>query len=777
MERSAAARVKRFPPCPRSDGMTSDFVCITRNRNSQKKGLAASNTSFSTEVGQHGQRLPPLHLESFSTWMSQKALANNPRKEGRTFRFSLKRFSLFCFSSLLYLLFKCSFFPADSPSALSVVVSAATARAATASSGTSSPQISKKAPSVETRKEEAQSKRTERKVTEGSSIHAGRRRSDTSTEHRETFLKDGLDEFTEHLYLQGQKKEGWYSATFEFQFRTQLGATRNNDGSPVSSHHHYDVFPKEIGKLLNVSPPVPSSSPTSPSAAPSILFFDASLTQGRWPEEAWGPPPSPIRPPGAVLRAGLSTGPIYDTQRTWSLLTHALGGILCTAFTMLKHEEMPFSFSPSFLSDSDLSFSSFHEKNGDKFPSEQRFNGNDSDHHDDMRTSSPPWKIRVATSPLESVCTENFTSLQKLLPCKGEAGLLTLVHPLVFAASPFKSLRLLAYTEDKEDANSEANKTQKSSERSLGSSQRQATLRAFLTIVLPIPSPAALFNLPHLFLFDKNDIFHPQQPSDQRSLTSFRPCPASLSSRVYLRLFLEAGQPGEEGAELENEKTTEDRFLAKARAAVHTAGASMFAVYKASPTEGLVIFDAFPSTQETEEGMSPSGGEEISGVEVFAVPADYRELNRLEIERQQTGRGQDSTKLERMEGAWLYVFCNHSPFVNRTLRLFDQIPPFVTPLLHTLRASWTPLHAIRPSRHEGGKHWMTKAAVRRQCRAGKQGGRRQCCSGACLPSRNQNTEEGDRGDSWLVFFLSVSLLSLPLTHHIRGCLELQWLEP
>lgn len=106
--------------------------------------------------------------------------------------------------------------------------------------------------------------------------------------------------------------------------------------------------------------------------------------------------------------------------RTWSLLTHALGGILCTAFTMLKHEEMPFSFSPSFLSDSGPSFSSFHEKNGDKISLHQRFHGKDQDHQDDLPTTSAPWKIRVAASPLESVCTENFTSLQKLLPCKGE---------------------------------------------------------------------------------------------------------------------------------------------------------------------------------------------------------------------------------------------------------------------------------------------------------------------------------------------------------------------
>lgn len=32
------------------------------------------------------------------------------------------------------------------------------------------------------------------------------------------------------------------------------------------------------------------------------------------------------------------------------------------------------------------------------------------------------------------------------------------------------------------------------------------------------------------------------------------------------------------------------------------------------------------------------------------MPSDYEDLNRLEVEKQQTGRGQDSTKLERMEG-------------------------------------------------------------------------------------------------------------------------------
>lgn len=223
MESSAGARIKRFRPGRPSDSVALDLVCITRSRDPEEKGLASPSRSLPTEVGQPGQLLLPLRPESLSTRMSQKAPAIKPRKESRIFRLSSICFSLFCFSCLFSLLVKGSFFPPGSPPTLTVV-SATNAPAGSASPpGPSSSQISTKRPSLETRTEESQPERTEREMTEGSPIQGGAMRIDNSTEGRETFVKDGLDEFTEHLYLQGQKKEGWYSATFEFQFRTQLG--------------------------------------------------------------------------------------------------------------------------------------------------------------------------------------------------------------------------------------------------------------------------------------------------------------------------------------------------------------------------------------------------------------------------------------------------------------------------------------------------------------------------------------------------------------------------
>merc|ERR1719341_362939 len=50
---------------------------------------------------------------------------------------------------------------------------------------------------------------------------------------------------------------------------------------------HFDLFPKAIGKLLN--------------AHPSIVGFEAALTQGRWKADQWGTAPYEFRSPGGLL--------------------------------------------------------------------------------------------------------------------------------------------------------------------------------------------------------------------------------------------------------------------------------------------------------------------------------------------------------------------------------------------------------------------------------------------------------------------------------------------
>ncbi|CBZ55639.1 putative Gpi16 subunit, GPI transamidase domain-containing protein [Neospora caninum Liverpool] len=472
--------------------------------------------------------------------------------------------------------------------------------------------------------------------------------------------EDGLDLFTESVYLQGLKTQGYFVAHFDFRFKTRFplsaetGATR---------HQHYDIFPKEIGKLLTLH--LQSSLPSpSLAAAPPLLFFDASLTQGRWLEAAWGVAPTAIRPPGAVLRAALSSNPVYDSQRTWSLLTHALGGIMCTAFSMLKNEEMAYTLAPS-------SFSHvFEDKNSE---SEEK-----------------AWTLRVATSPVEVACTENLNSLQKLLPCRGEAGLLSRVHPLAFASSPFKSVRFLAFTEAEEN--------------SLSSAFLRAELRALLTVVLPIPRDGeARFTLPELFS---------QRGRPGASPPPLLHCVAS-SSRVLVRLprpgVPEHGdtEDAEDAGEQRDTKHSlqrnarETARVAAAEAAVASTGASRFNLYSVDAFSDLIVFDAFPSREAPDLPRK----DPLFAKEILRAPSDGEGLlsGRLDVERQQTGRGTASSKLERMEGAWLLVFRNRHAFGQRSVRYFDNFPPFLFPLLHTARVSWKSLPRKATSSRKSGR--------------------------------------------------------------------------
>ncbi|KFG28704.1 Gpi16 subunit, GPI transamidase component protein, partial [Toxoplasma gondii p89] len=364
--------------------------------------------------------------------------------------------------------------------------------------------------------------------------------------------------------------------------------------------------------------------------------------------------------------------------RTWSLLTHALGGIICSGFSMLKNEEMAYTFSPA-------SFS--HDLEG-------------------RPDAEQPWTLRVATSPVEVACTENLNSLQKLLPCRGEAGLLSLLHPLAFASSPFKSLRFLAFSEtETESANSYP--------------LLRAELRAQLTVVLPVPQDGeAPFTLPDLF-------HHSGQPGVASPLG--RPCVAS-SSRILLRLrklLPPGGELPAEGGESEQDKRpdrdakrsqrkgeaekeevesrggTERARLAAASKAVASTGASKFTFYSVDASSDLVVFDAFPVREErnkTRENI-------LRAKEVLLPLPDAEGLSgRLDVERQQTGRGTASSKLERMEGSWLMVFRNRGAFGHRSVRYFDNFPPFLFPLFHTARVSWKPLprKPLSPLSQEAG---------------------------------------------------------------------------
>ncbi|PFH37595.1 hypothetical protein BESB_040530 [Besnoitia besnoiti] len=490
---------------------------------------------------------------------------------------------------------------------------------------------------------------------------------------KDAAINEDLDVFTENLYLQSLKNESLFVAHFDFRLKTKIPLA--SEKAAITRHQHYDIFPKEIGKLLTLHLQQDVSLLASPSAAlpaslpPPILFFDASLTQGRWPEAAWGPPPTPVKPPGALLRAALSTNPLYDSQRTWSLLTHSLGGVMCTAFSMLKNEDLGYALSAAVLAGFDGARGALADWGGAAAAADEG----------DVKA---PWKLQVAASPVEVACTENLSSLRELLPCRGEAGLLSLAHPLAVASSPFKTLRLLAFTEEGEARADGRGRGAAANAGGADDAFLRVELRALLTVVLEAPKAGQV-------PFSLADLFHLVDRQGARA--PLRSCVAASASRVFLRLPRSpaAGRdrPEKEGSKGHEEAQRDAAALASAAAA---AGGSMFAVYEVDESSDLVIFDAF-AAEAGREGDAPRSASEILRFPGMSGSA-------LEIERQQTGRGTLSSKLERMEGAWLLVFRNRSE-LSRSIRYFDSFPPFIFPLLHTARLSWKPLKS--KSRAEG----------------------------------------------------------------------------
>mmetsp|Transcript_35558 Transcript_35558/g.101165 ORF Transcript_35558/g.101165 Transcript_35558/m.101165 type:complete len:651 (+) Transcript_35558:59-2011(+) len=229
----------------------------------------------------------------------------------------------------------------------------------------------------------------------------------------------GFDRFAETLHLRflpHAHSPGLFLARFDFEIEANL--------SPEFRADQFDLFPKSIGKLLN--------------AHQSIVSFEAALTQGRWKDEEWGPPPREFRPPGALLVSAIDSDDSGEVSLAWKYLISALSGSLCASFEGM---------------DPDLGASSSRG-----------------------RPLGVPWaesgnQLRFATLPYEPVCTENLTPWMKLLPCGDQAGLARLISPIPIAESPLVTLSLSVHVQES-----------------------KVVLQASLDVVLPLSSAALGFS-------------------------------------------------------------------------------------------------------------------------------------------------------------------------------------------------------------------------------------------------------------------------------------------
>lgn len=172
----------------------------------------------------------------------------------------------------------------------------------------------------------------------------------------------------------------------KFEFIT-IGGKEHEDG-----HEH---LPKPLLHLVS---------------AFSVDALNVTLTHGRFRPSVWGHAlAAPLAPHGGAVAAWLrdDRASVDNTDKRWAALLETLAGLLCASLNQVGAQQ----------------------------------------------TSQPQWifrppsraeglRLRYGTLPRENVCTENLTPWGKLLPCRTQAGIARLLHPIRLLDAHYHSLQL-----------------------------------------------------------------------------------------------------------------------------------------------------------------------------------------------------------------------------------------------------------------------------------------------------------------------------------------------
>lgn len=184
--------------------------------------------------------------------------------------------------------------------------------------------------------------------------------------------------YNEHLHLKPLPNGALY-AGFNFTASTPLSAY---------DAQHFRFFPRSLGQILQFT-------------HTSELHLRFAL--GRWDEESWGSRPRNGRREGGTgveLWAWLEGDSQAEAEERWSGLVNSLSGLFCASLNFIDQSK---TIRPI------LSF----EPEGDIYQGKR---GKD----------DSTWLMH-GMLPHEVVCTENLTPFLKLLPCKGKAGVSSLL--------------------------------------------------------------------------------------------------------------------------------------------------------------------------------------------------------------------------------------------------------------------------------------------------------------------------------------------------------------
>ncbi|KAI0846363.1 Gpi16 subunit, GPI transamidase component [Daldinia vernicosa] len=160
---------------------------------------------------------------------------------------------------------------------------------------------------------------------------------------------------------------------------------RSNTSLSQFEAHNFQYFPRSLGQILQ-------------HVGTRELHLRFSL--GRWDAESWGARPwegTKEGGTGVELWAWLEADTDEEASRKWLSLTNALSGLFCASLNFIDETRTTrpvMSFQP------------------------------EGDH---SNTTLANMQLLHGVLPREVVCTENLTPFLKLLPCKGKAGISTLL--------------------------------------------------------------------------------------------------------------------------------------------------------------------------------------------------------------------------------------------------------------------------------------------------------------------------------------------------------------
>ncbi|KAI9795914.1 MAG: Subunit of the glycosylphosphatidylinositol transamidase complex-like protein [Candelina submexicana] len=160
---------------------------------------------------------------------------------------------------------------------------------------------------------------------------------------------------------------------------------RSNTSLPAFEQQNFRYFPRSLGQILQ-------------HASTKELHLRFSL--GWWDAESWGARPwggAKEGGTGVELWAWVDAETDVEADARWKTLTNALSGLFCASLNFIdatRTTRPVMTFEPS-------------------------------GHHSNATLSN--LHLLHGTLPREPVCTENLTPFLKLLPCKGKAGISSLL--------------------------------------------------------------------------------------------------------------------------------------------------------------------------------------------------------------------------------------------------------------------------------------------------------------------------------------------------------------